>query len=96
MGSKWEALVAHKRKRQIESIPKEWLIRLPSEDRLDVTGVPRGCGILTTKELAITELDDVETLLQNLTSGKWSSFEVTMAYCKRAIVAQQVVGTRGS
>lgn len=91
MVSKWETLVVDKRKRQNDSIPKEWLITLPSEDRLDVLNVPKECGILTTKELEITELDDVATLLLNLASGKWSSVEVTTAYCKRAIIAHQLV-----
>ncbi|KLO19358.1 general amidase [Schizopora paradoxa] len=90
MGSKWETLVADKRKRQTDSIPKEWLISLPSEDCLDVTNVPNECGILTAKELEITELDDVDALLLNLASGKWSSVEVTTAYCKRAFIAQQL------
>lgn len=94
MGSKWEAIVTDKRKRQSESIPKEWLIRLPSEERLDVRLVPKECGLLTTKELEITELDDVDTLLLNLASGKWTSVEVTTAYCKRAIIAHQLVSLR--
>ncbi len=91
MGSNWKALVSDKRKRQLDAIPKEWKIRLPLEDRLDVRDVPKESGLLTSKELQITELDDVETLLRNLAAGNWSSVEVTTAYYKRAIIAHQLV-----
>lgn len=91
MGSGWEALVSDKRKRQAESIPKEWIIQQPPEDRLDVREVPKECGLLTSRELQITELDDVEALLRNIAAGKWSSVEVMTAYYKRAIIAHQLV-----
>lgn len=93
MGSKWEALVSDKRNRQNAAIPKKWIIQLPPEDRLDVRDVPKECGLLSSKELQITELDDLEILLHNLATGKWSSVEVTTAYYKRAIIAHQLVSS---
>lgn len=90
--STWQELVADKRKRQQASIPQDWLITPPPEDRLDVTSVPKDCGLLTPFELEITETADVGDILSKLASGKWSSVDVTRAFYKRAVVAQQVVG----
>ena len=91
MVASWEELCADKKRRQQEAIPKDWIITPPPDDVLDVTGVPAQCGILNPLELEITETDDVDLILRNLASGRWSSVEVTTAYYKRAIVAQQVV-----
>lgn len=86
----WRTLVADKRRRQADSIPKEWLIVTPPESILDVTGVPGTCGLLSEKELKITGTD-VVTLLGKLESAEWKAVEVTLAFYKRAIVAHQVV-----
>jgi amidase len=91
MSAQWQELVADKKKRQAASIPREWLITPPAEDVLDVTKVPEECELLSTKELEITNTVDVEEILSNLATSKWSSVEVTLAFYKRAIIAQQVV-----
>ena len=87
----WRELVADKIERQKASIPKEWLITLPPASQLDVTTVPQTCGLLTDAELEITETCDVAGLLAKLASAEWSSVDVTRAFYKRAIIAQQVV-----
>ncbi|PCH43375.1 general amidase [Wolfiporia cocos MD-104 SS10] len=87
----WKELIEDKRRRQQESIPKDWLITPPPETICDVTGFPERCGLLSEKELLITNTVDVDTLLAKLASGEWSSVEVTTAFYKRAIVAQQLV-----
>ncbi|EJD03924.1 general amidase [Fomitiporia mediterranea MF3/22] len=86
----WQELVADKQQRQKAAIPREWLITPPPNSQLDVTDVPRTCGILTPQELAITETEDVAVLLTKLASGEWTSVDVTRAFYKRAIIAQQV------
>lgn len=91
MSTQWQELVRDKRARQAQSIPKDWLISCPDETVLDVTRVPEKCGLLTTKELEITNTTDVALLLSKLASGAWSSVEVTTAFAKRAIVAHQLV-----
>jgi len=53
--------------------------------------VPRECGLLTPREMEITETVDVELMLRKLSSAEWSSVEVTTAFYKRAIIAQQLV-----
>ncbi|KZV69062.1 general amidase [Peniophora sp. CONT] len=87
----WQDLVVDKRARQAAAIPKDWIITPPADDVHDVTDVPATCGLLSAKELAITENTDIEKLLVQLATGELSSVEVTIAYYKRAIVAQQVV-----
>jgi amidase len=89
--STWQELVAEKKRRQTASIPKEWFITLPADDVLDVTDVPSNCGLLSARELEITEVSEIAVLLNKLATGEWSSVEVTTAFCKRAIVAHQLV-----
>ena len=86
----WSDLAADKKRRQQEAIPKKWLIAHPPETTLNVTGLPETYGLLTSKELAITN-EDVDILLKKLAGGEWSAVEVTTAFYKRAIIAQQLV-----
>lgn len=46
--------------------------------------------MLTEKELRITEAYDVRHLLKALASGELTSVDVTVAFCKRAAIAQQL------
>lgn len=67
------------------------MITPPPDSMLNVLGLPTTYPILTEEEIAITELDDVEELLARLANGTWTSVAVTKAYCKRAIIAHQLV-----
>ncbi|KZT57365.1 general amidase [Calocera cornea HHB12733] len=87
----WKSVAARKKAAQTAAIPKEWIIELPEATRRNVTSVPKECGVLSAKELEITDLKDVDALLKKLASGEWSAVEVTTAYYKRAVVAHQVV-----
>jgi amidase len=87
----WRELIADKRARVAAAIPKDWLVTPPPADRLNVINFPRECGLLTPKELRITETTDVEELLSKLATGEWSSVETTTAFYKRAIIAHQTV-----
>ncbi len=91
MPTTWQELAAEKKARQAASIPKEWLIAPPSDDVLDVTDIPAKCGLLSARDLEITEVSSVAGLLSKIATGAWSSIEVTTAFCKRAVVAHQVV-----
>ncbi|KAH9012027.1 general amidase [Lactarius hengduanensis] len=90
MPTTWQELAAEKKDRQAASIPKEWLIAPPSNDVLDVTDIPAKCGLLSARDLEITEVSSVADLLTKIATGTWSSFEVTTAFCKRAVIAHQV------
>lgn len=58
--------------------------------RKNVLGVPAECGKLSKQELEITEKKATD-LLADLASGKLSAVEVTTAFGKRALIADQVV-----
>ncbi|CCM06222.1 uncharacterized protein FIBRA_08468 [Fibroporia radiculosa] len=90
-GANWQELVADKQRRQKASIPQDWLVAVPPAAVLDVTAFPEQCGLLSERELQITNTVDVGVLLQKLAAAEWSSVEVTTAFYKRAIVAQQLV-----
>lgn len=76
---------------QIAFIPKDWIIEVPIDDQRDVRDIPRASGLLTPRELEITDTLDVDILLLNLRTGVWSAVEVTTAFYKRAVVAHQLV-----
>ncbi|KAI0761173.1 general amidase [Trametes elegans] len=86
----WKALCAARKQRQLEQIPEEWTISPPPADQRNVLDIPRTCGLLTGRELDITDTVNVAVLLDKLRTGEWSSVEVTTAFYKRAIVAQQL------
>ena len=90
----WEELCRRKQAQLVNRIPKEWVLPTVSPDLLDVTEVPRTCGILDDLELEITEEDEVDVLLDKLRCGQWTCVQVTTAYLKRALVAHQLVGIR--
>ena len=91
--SKWKELAAEKRRRQQAAIPSQWVLKSPpAGDVLDVRAFPdsQQCGLLTEREIVITNTTDVDALLRKLASAEWSSVEGTTAFYKRAIVAHQL------
>ena len=91
MSGQWQDICAARKKKQHDSIPPDWLIQLPPDDQLNVLDVPYKCGLLSPRELEITETIDVDIILRKLSTAEWSSVEVTTAFLKRAVVAQQLV-----
>jgi amidase len=93
----WQALVAAKRKQLDAQIPSEWRLSddfrasVPANGHLIEVDIARRSGILTDKELGITENFSAVELLENLAEREFSSVEVTTAFCKRAAIAQQLV-----
>ncbi|KAH7140409.1 amidase signature domain-containing protein [Dactylonectria estremocensis] len=99
----WQSKVAEKRVSCQKAIPQAWTLptsileSLPASTDLAKTkinlmslDIPRRSGILTERELEITESFNVPSLLEGLASGKLTSLEVTLAYSKRAAIAQQL------
>ncbi|OSD03465.1 general amidase [Trametes coccinea BRFM310] len=87
----WQEAVADKRQRLQGLIPKEWIIPPIPEDQQNVLDTPKDCGLLTDRELEITNTPDVSVILQKLANAEWSAVEVTTAFSKRAVIAHQVV-----
>lgn len=80
-----------KREERQSRIPSEWQIKGTIESGLDVRDVPAKCGILTIRELEMTSDNDAVDLVAKIRSRKYSAVEVTVAFCKRAAIAQQLV-----
>ena len=84
----WQQVASRKQAARDALIPAEW--RIPATDALSVIDVPAQCGILSPAELAITERP-ADELVKALASGAVKSYDVTLAFCKRSAVAQQLV-----
>ena len=93
--SDWKQLALSKRVATFSKIPKSWLLPLEhasqytSTNPISVLNVPRESGLLTQKELDITELYDATDLVALMAKGTLTSVEVVTAFCKRASIAHQ-------
>lgn len=88
----WQEVAEKQRKITNDSIPAKWRLPEGVDGIQNVHHVPSSCGLLTPKQLEITERSTV-TLLNDLASGALSSVEATEAFCGRAAIAQQCVST---
>lgn len=93
----WKDVVTNKRAEVAKKLPQEWRLSStilekisPSAD-ISVLDVPANCGVLTPKEIEITEEYDAVDLVARLATRELSATEVALAFCKRAAVAHQVV-----
>lgn len=88
----YEAAAQAIREKRDASIPTE--LRLPRSilDHLpeNVSDIPRTCGLLTSKEVEITEQYDAYSLRAAMAEGKLNAVEVTSAFGKRAAIAHQL------
>lgn len=88
----YQVIAAKKRAQQLDRIPEDW--RIPTEkfrNTTNVMDVPLSCGLLNETESRITSEYDATALLGQLKAGVWSVEQVTVAFCKRAAIAQQLV-----
>lgn len=85
-------IAAEKRAKQRSLIPSEWqLADCPSvESAVSALEYIRNSDLLTPRELAITETNDINDILGKISTGEISSFETTTAFAKRAALAQQL------
>lgn len=76
----WQAAAKAKKAASQDRIPPAWRLNVQDFKALDnVIAVPGSCGILSSHEMEITELDDVDLLLKKMVSGEWTAEEVTTA-----------------
>lgn len=75
-----------------EKVPKELRLsrKFINNPPTNVTQVPRECGLLTKKELEITENYDATALADAISEGKLTAVAVATAFGKRAIIAHQL------
>ncbi|KAH8684653.1 acetamidase-like protein [Tricladium varicosporioides] len=91
MGQYYKDVAAQALKRREAAIPKEYL--LPEESiqnlPLNLTTVPKTSGHFTHEELEILDTN-AEDIIFKIKNRLWTSVEVTKAFCKASIVAQQL------
>ncbi|BFZ56930.1 Acetamidase [Savitreella phatthalungensis] len=93
MSDEWKVRAAAKKALTESCIPPKWLVpadQLPGKHVRDVTAFPRESGLLSARELEITETDLIP-LARKLQTGEWRAREVTEAFCHRAAIAHQLV-----
>ncbi|OBT89845.1 hypothetical protein VE02_00784 [Pseudogymnoascus sp. 03VT05] len=91
MSPTWQETARRARAVREACIPEEWILKNPIPDSvLNVMDVPRKSGIMNEWELSITEMDATE-LLELLGTGAIKSYDLTVAFCKRAAIAQQLL-----
>ncbi|KAG9569953.1 amidase, partial [Aureobasidium melanogenum] len=71
-------------------IRNEWKISKKLALGNNVLEVPKTCGILTDREITITEENDAVDIVDKIRQQEYTAEEVTVAFCKRAAVAQQL------
>ncbi|EHL03745.1 putative Acetamidase [Glarea lozoyensis 74030] len=86
------AIAARKQAEQKSRIPKEWLLdqKFVDPPQKNVLHIPRASGILTDKELHITESYSAVALTSAIAKNELTALAVTTAFCKRAAIAQQL------
>ena len=93
MNSKnWKDIAARKQAQRETLIPEAWKIDASVyEGQTNVLEVPNTCGVLSKQEIQITSNYDAVDLLAEIRLRTFSVEEVTLAFCKRAAIAQQLV-----
>ncbi|KAG8958714.1 hypothetical protein FRC03_008860 [Tulasnella sp. 419] len=92
MARTWQEIAKLRKQAQHNSIPQEWTLKneYSSLGPRNVIAIPENSGLLTPLELEITNTADISIILDNLKHSIWSSRNVTSAFYKRAIIAQQL------
>ncbi|KAF4550604.1 Amidase-like protein 9 [Elsinoe fawcettii] len=88
----WKIKAARGQQILHNSIRRDWTVddtRLPSLDQIDVGNLAELCGTLSTREVLITRSTATE-LVHRMSDGTYSAEEVTVAFLKRATIAQQL------
>ncbi|KAL1629159.1 hypothetical protein SLS56_005602 [Neofusicoccum ribis] len=89
----WQEIAARKAAQRDALLAAHYPIpdeKLPSPGTLDVSDIPRASGLLTPKELEITESTAVQ-IVDRLAEGELTALEVLLAVSKRAAVAQKLL-----
>jgi amidase len=93
----WKTIAALHREKQVEAVPKEWLLTekqlepLKESNRLIESKAVERSGLLSDKEIEITERFTASELLGKIHRQDITSEEVVVAFSKRASLAQQLV-----
>ncbi|KIX07455.1 uncharacterized protein Z518_02108 [Rhinocladiella mackenziei CBS 650.93] len=89
----WKVAARQRRQRQLSLIPQEWRLKtIPSAAEAKCTlPIVESCGILSPLELEITSpSNSAPYIISKIHTSAWSAYDVTLAFCKRAAVVQQL------
>lgn len=89
----WETKAQIARDILARSIKTEWLLpleKLPGKNRLNVVSIAQESGVMTTREITITETD-ATGLVESMAAGEWTAEEVLIAFAKKATIGHQLV-----
>ncbi|KAK9385519.1 amidase signature domain-containing protein [Lipomyces mesembrius] len=86
----WQELRDAKLAERESKIPDEWRVKFDPEPT-NLMSLAQSCGLLTSRELQITDNYDATSLLAEIAKGTYTSLEVTIAFCKRSAIAQQAL-----
>ena len=79
----WQSVAKRKKEEQAQRIPNEWKLNsFPGAHVKSYTDIPRKSGLLTKKELDITERYDAVALAEAIKTNKLTCIDVTRAFCK--------------
>ncbi|KAI8946103.1 putative fatty-acid amide hydrolase [Xylaria longipes] len=88
----YRIIAADKVSQRRSKIPDAWLISPDAAENVtNFIKIPTTCGVLSDVECEITSNYDATALLAKLKAGTFSVEQVTVAFCKRAAIAQQLV-----
>jgi amidase len=88
--SSWRDIAAKKQKEIFDAIPPSWIVDKHLLHGHNFMDLPRECpSIMSKEELFITEQRAVD-ILSRIHTRNWTSYQVTLAFCKRAALAHQV------
>jgi hypothetical protein len=85
----WEDISKGKQAARAAAIPAAWRLKTTPPVGSNVMNIPRECGILTPEEVKITETSAVD-LVAAMVNKQYTSEQVTVAFSKRAAIAQQL------
>ncbi|GAB7355474.1 hypothetical protein MBLNU459_g5971t3 [Dothideomycetes sp. NU459] len=88
----WKGISTTAQQEVLRAIPKQWRMSSNTERTadFDARSVLKQCGVLSLRQLEITEMSASE-LLDAIHSGKLTSLDTTEAFCARAAIAHQLV-----
>ncbi|KAI1622023.1 amidase signature domain-containing protein [Exophiala viscosa] len=91
----WQGIAKDARSKVLDAIPSTWCLdsKWTSQTASSVIDIPRNSGVLTKRQLDITDQSLVQ-LVVNLARGILTSVEVTEAFCARAAIAHQLARLR--
>jgi len=90
---KWQEIASTKRSSLLATIPPQWLIPtelMPSDSFQNITTFPNQSGFLTPEEVQITA-SSASDIVHYISTHVWTAEKVTLAFCKAAAVAHQLV-----